>query len=119
MMRPRLPWLTVTILIALLIFFLSSRPAPSTGASTLDAPASYAAHFLLYAVLAFSLLKTLTPATGRGASLVVLAVLLYGISDELHQATVATRDASVADAAVDFVGAVAGVLLPRAFQHEP
>ena len=116
-MRPRLPWLAATLFIAVVIFVMSGRPAPSIGASTLNSTASYLAHFLLYAVLAFSLLKTVAPVTFRGAVLVMLAAFLYGISDELHQATVATRDASAADAAVDFAGAIVGALLPRAARH--
>ncbi len=113
-MRHQWPWLTATLLIAVGIFALSSRPAPSIGASTLDGVASYLAHFLIYASLAVCLLKATVPSSFRGSALVALAVLLYGISDELHQATVATRDASVADAGVDLLGALAGVLLPRA-----
>ena len=98
---------------AILIFVLSSRPAPSLGATTPDTAASYLAHFLLYAVLSFCLLKALAVSSYRGAALVALAVLLYGVSDELHQATVDTRDSSLADVGVDFVGALAGVFVSR------
>jgi VanZ family protein len=67
------------------------------------------AHVALYAVLGATL------AWGRWSSgrrlshvLLVLAGLLYGVSDEWHQRFVPGRDPSAGDLLADFVGTLAG-----------
>lgn len=99
------------------IFYLSQQSAPpGSGAGT--AWTSFA-HVALYTGLALFLFLAMSR---NGASRLsppdwVLAIVtfsltvLYGASDELHQAFVAGRTASEADVALDAVGAVFGVVL--------
>lgn len=71
-------------------------------------------HFLLYAILAAAALFAL-PATlrqnhpHRTAVAVIIFCLLYGITDELHQAFIPERNASILDLGADFLGSVAAV----------
>ena len=41
---------------------------------------------------------------------IVMAVVLLGVCDELYQATIANRTSSISDVVADGVGAVAGFL---------
>ncbi|RJQ54379.1 MAG: teicoplanin resistance protein VanZ [Actinobacteria bacterium] len=94
------------------IFYLSSR----TGIRVWS-PLTYVAHFAEYFILTLLLCLALSLSTdaGRGRLLLMalLASSLYGVSDELHQAFVPTRDASVLDWVVDTAGAGTAVLLWR------
>jgi VanZ family protein len=90
---------------AALIFFLSSRPGsdyPDVDVPGLDK----AVHFCLYAPLGAGLSYALGP--GR-ALLAWAGSVLWGASDELHQAFVPQRSPSFADLAADAAGAAAGV----------
>lgn len=87
-----------------LIFYLSSQPS-SLPSSIPD----YIPHFAEYAILALLLLRALRlhPIPGRGAvALALLITVLYAASDELHQALVPTRTASLQDFLVDTLAAV-------------
>ena len=85
------------------IFALSSLPGSEVG---IPAPWDKLAHFTEYALLGFLL--------GRGTGNVPLAfalAALYGVSDEVHQAFVPGREASVFDWLADAAGALIGALL--------
>lgn len=105
------PWLFALLAWAVVIFLLSSFPNPPgpRGAEW----QSYAAHTVEYAVFAFlaaRLLAAIWPASPPwqlALAAWVLAVL-YGLSDELHQAFVPGRDASLVDVAFDTIGAAMG-----------
>lgn len=105
------PWLFALLGWAGIIFLLSSFPNPPGP----HGPEwqSYAAHTVEYAVFAFlatRLLAAIWPASPRwrlALAAWVLAVL-YGLSDELHQAFVPGRDASLLDVAFDALGAAVG-----------
>ena len=95
------------------IFYLSHQSAPlGTTASALE---SIVAHVVLYGGLAL-LLQWALSGGGQGYALkwavaaFALAVL-YGASDELHQALVPGRTASGVDIALDAAGAGLGVAL--------
>lgn len=104
-------WLAVW---AVLIFQLSSIPGDAFTVPTTDAK-SYAAHLLLYFVLAVLFLPMVLSWRERKnldrkiimATLVFCA--LYGASDEFHQHFVVGRDASVFDWGFDVIGAAMGV----------
>lgn len=92
------------------IFWLSSK----TGIKVWN-PMTYVAHFAEYLILglllclALHLSATLDP---RRLLLVALIVAsLYGLSDELHQGFVPTREVSVWDWLTDTAGAAAAVLV--------
>lgn len=91
---------------AALIFALSAIPTEgSTGGVTL---VGSMLHIGEYAVLA-ALLRRGGLALAAG----VLAAVLYGATDELHQAFVPGRDAAVLDLVFDLVGALLGALVAR------
>jgi VanZ family protein len=96
--------LTLTLFIALSIFYLSSKPFPG-----LPSPFSYLStlyHFFAFFFLAFFLLITLT--RGKPSSeLITLAILIslaYAISDEIHQFFIPGRYCSFLDILTDFSG---------------
>ena len=123
----RAGWLAVAIMIAVFIFVQSSEPSPSVsnpplslifGASKTDGThfwndaAHVVAHLALYCALAYTLQRA-TGSTSWPASLSALFIALaYGVSDELHQSFVASRDASLFDLGVDAVGTMVGSTLP-------
>ena len=97
------------------IFYLSQQSSPLGGsASRIEA---FAAHLVLYGVLALLLYWALSAAAagdqaGQGLFVAALAfalTVLYGVSDELHQAFVPGRTASEADLLVDAIGGLLGL----------
>ncbi len=105
------PWLVALLGWAGLIFLLSSFPNPPGPRG--PEWQSFAAHAVEYAVFAFlaaGLLAAIWPASPRWRLAVAAWVLavLYGLSDELHQAFVPGRDASLLDIAFDALGAAVG-----------
>jgi VanZ family protein len=100
---PALAW-------AALIFFLSSR-------RTLPEPPGPLAwdklqHALGYAAGGF-LLARAAGVRGRGLAVAIALGLLYGASDEVHQAFVPGRNSDVHDWLADAVGVVAGAFIYR------
>jgi len=102
------------ILWAGLIFVASSQPAPSIGG---DVPflglLENFAHALVYGVLAVWLALA-APRRGGWVELrppavaaILLAVLLYGASDEWHQSFTPGREATALDVVTNVAGAVA------------
>ena len=93
------------------IFYLSHQQAPAGDAG--GEPWSSVAHVVLYAGLAALLFSALsnsaeTRATWAVACLAFSASVLYGVSDELHQAFVPGRTASEIDLALNGLGAALG-----------
>lgn len=95
------------VLWAAAVFWASAQP-------TVPLPAVWAAdklaHFGTYAVLGV-LLAHGASASALPAGWAVALGVLYGASDELHQAFVPGRSAELADWAADALGVLAGVLL--------
>jgi len=98
------------------IFFFSSQPAAPRYV-----PHFFGADKLLHAIeyCGFGFLLTRAfrsslrgKALGKGGFLLILGiVLLYGVSDEFHQAYVPNREASVWDVMADVVGGGLGFFL--------
>lgn len=97
------------------IFYLSQQSSP-LGASPSRIEA-FAAHLVLYGALAV-LLSWALWASARGepaeqgllvAALALALTVLYGVSDELHQAFVPGRTASEADLLADAIGGLLGL----------
>jgi len=88
---------------AALLFWQSSSSDAGSLLSFLPAGSDKVAHFGAYAVLG----ALLTVATTKPALGWALAVA-YGVTDEIHQALVPGRFASVGDLVADALGAMAG-----------
>jgi len=113
--RSRFAWYWApTIGYCLLIFVLSSIsrgvhiPSPFGSDKVL--------HFVEYGVLGFLLARLIANARSTFSrrfliGLVVILAILYGISDEVHQAFVPGRNASPWDVLADGLGGVLGALL--------
>ncbi|MGI8929397.1 MAG: VanZ family protein [Candidatus Limnocylindrales bacterium] len=104
---------------AALIFVLSAQPnlrfAPDEG---LDFVVRKLGHMAVFGILALLLWRALaaTTALRRPWAWALALAVLYAITDELHQAGVVGREASVADVGIDAAGAliaVAAVALAR------
>ena len=115
---PVRPWLLALLAWAAIIFFLSSFPNPP-GPRATDLRSTLA-HIVEYAVFGFLALNLLVrwsrQLTGRLIAAAWLLSVAYGISDELHQAFVPRRDASLIDVLADAAGAALGVAA-AALQH--
>lgn len=110
MHRARYVFLVLAFAWAGLIFFLSSQPG-------IDAPMLFPGqdklfHLIAYGVLGFlgvgALKITDEGYRRRQVWFVALAVMLYGVSDEIHQYFVPGRSAEALDAVADAVGAMLG-----------
>jgi hypothetical protein len=108
-----LSWTLLCLWIALILSLGGQRPAEA-GVAQLGFFFNLA-HAVLYGLLALWVVLCLPerrkghwPHSGGGRGrFVLLAVLTVGLVDELHQATVPGRDASVLDLATDLAGASA------------
>jgi VanZ family protein len=97
------------------IFYLSSGPITSPVVRTIP---DYLLHSFgyapLYVLVFWAIHEGLDPIAGRGTYWLPLVVsVLYGASDEIHQAFVPTRTCSLRDWLADALGslAAAGVLV--------
>lgn len=108
-------WLPV-VLYALVIFAASSFPSPEFPIQfwSFDKILHLAEYALLGILLARAIKGTQPVIDLRKLYLLVAAIaLLYGVSDEFHQAFVPGRTVSVWDALTDGVGGFLGGLLIR------
>ena len=89
----------------------ASRPLESPSIAWLGVLRSYAAHVILYGVLAFlvqaSLWGWISDYRLRWALVAAAIAALYGISDEYHQSLVFGRSGSIEDVVVNTFGAIA------------
>jgi VanZ family protein len=102
-----------------LIFFLSSQSRlPDLSHSLSDALQDVLGHFFAYgglALLAFWALEAF--GVSRPALWALVVVLLYGLSDEFHQAFVPGRHPDPFDVATDLAGGVAALLVVTALRR--
>jgi len=103
-------WL-VTASYMLIIFILSSmpyppQPLPSKGGIT------FIEHVIEFGILGFLLLISFRVKTTvrKAAILAILISILYGISDEIHQAFVPGRYSDIVDVLADSVGAIIAIV---------
>jgi len=107
-----LAWLP-PILIAALIWRLSSTPDLAITSGTLDLVLRKIAHVAVFAALAGSLIVALRRSEVRWERALPLAAaiaIVYAIVDEVHQSTVPTRNGSGVDVAIDAFGVGLGVV---------
>jgi VanZ family protein len=106
-----------------LIFHESSGPITSPTLNSIPDYYLHGSGYLVLCVLVFlAVHQGFDPSSGPGGySLPVLITVLYGISDEVHQGFVPSRDSEVKDILSDAVGALLGVVLiilvRRAISH--
>ena len=104
------------LLYLVLIFHMSSGPVSSPFVKRFP---DYILHMTEYCGLYLLMFRALhegsQPRPRRGGYW--LLTVLYGISDELHQSFVPTRDSSVIDVLSDSVGALLGILALVVFQR--
>ena len=102
---------TITILIALTIFYFSSLNSQQTGsAGSSIKPIVY--HISIFFLLSLFLLISLVKGKNKKFILPVIIIsLLYAVSDEIHQSFVSGRSSSFADLGLDSIGIFLGFLL--------
>ena len=100
---------------AVIIFWSASLPG--SGQPQAFSGLDKIQHFFAYGVLSFFLAKAIYRHYSWGRLVViVMAVVLLGVCDELYQATIANRNSSISDVMADTVGAIAGFLVAWMWQ---
>ena len=99
--------LIITILTAIFIFYMSSKPfyAGAPGPQFLLKPYLY--HFGIFAILAFFFSITIIKGNHKMKSLILIVILFalaYGVLDELHQLFVPNISCSIDDVITDAAG---------------
>lgn len=108
-MKKIIPWL-IPLLYMGLIYYISglSRPIQAEMPHGFDK----VLHFGAYGLLGLLLGNALKGETGGRMVIIGWAIAtLYGVTDELHQALVPGRDASVYDLMADSAGGLAGLIV--------
>lgn len=104
----------ITILIAIVIFYLSSQSFEKGAPGPAFPWKAFLYHLLAFFFFAFFLTISMTKGNYKYKHLILIAVvigMLYGISDELHQAFVPNRACTFQDFMTDSVGVMmAGVV---------
>ena len=96
-------------LVAGAIYYLSSQPALPTP--PLFPHQDKLFHFVEYSALGFALYINRDSWGKRPLALMVLLLLAYALSDEIHQSFVPGRDCSALDLAADAAGGLASIML--------
>jgi len=105
------------LLLAGVIYYLSSRPGLAIGDGAIDFWTRKPAHVWEYAVLLVLTFRALGQSFGKVWKLWELAVgagllaFLYAVSDEFHQLLVPTRAGKLADLGFDLAGIFLGVAI--------
>lgn len=99
--------------VAGIIFYLSSQPALPTPPMFPHQDKVF--HFLEFAGLGLMVFLNRDSWGGRPLPLMILLVLAYALTDEVHQSFVPGRDCSAADLAADAAGGIVSLLLLSRF----
>ena len=84
---------------------------PQDIATFLTRKAAHAFIYFVLGLLLFNVMKEYTPSKKQAAWMSVAAVLLYALSDELHQSFVPGRSAELRDVLIDTAAGAAGILM--------
>lgn len=102
-------WLPA-ILYMILLFWLSSRPAPEEVRWLPIIFGLKVSHMIEYGILfllvRYALIQTTTYNKPSIFALALMITVLYGLTDEFHQIFVATRTARLIDVVADGVGGI-------------
>ncbi|MDY6973158.1 MAG: VanZ family protein [Thermodesulfobacteriota bacterium] len=117
---------SVAILYMLFVIYLSSIPAgsfPGSGSVT-EQTLSNLAHIPEYGLLAFLWLKVFagnenTDTFSVVNILILSGVMIFAVSDEIHQSFVPGRSASFIDIGLDGLGALLGLWALRILRDPP
>lgn len=105
--RSLLAWLVMVLVFSVI-------PIPDTGIDTGSFPADKAVHFVVYGVTSIMLFRFFYRRAGEKKSAVLLAIAsasLYGLLLEALQYLMPHRSFSLADAAINALGAIVFVLV--------
>jgi VanZ family protein len=110
------------ILYLILIFILSSIPGdnlPEVGFELNDKLIHFGIYFFafLLSYLSFSNIEKPSFIAKNPLAFSLILTILYGISDELHQALVPNRSAEVSDFLADAAGSLLGMILIFFYQN--
>ena len=113
MALPRAVRMAGLLTVAGIIFYLSSQPALPTP--PLFPHQDKVFHFLEFAGLGLMVFLNRDSWGSRPLPVMVLLVLAYALSDEVHQSFVPGRDCSAADLAADAAGGLFSLLVLSRF----
>ncbi|MCD4760272.1 VanZ family protein [bacterium] len=109
--KNQLFYLVLTMLWGYFIFYLSSIPDLSSGLGTVyDLVLRKLAHIFVYAVLTYFVSNSLGYNKRAPLLFVIVAVMAYAITDEIHQAGIGGRLGSHKDIIIDSFGVFIGML---------
>ena len=105
-------FLIPAILSTLFIIYMSSRPDQRYlwVAPTTERAISNLAHIPAYALITYLWLRSFVGPHKYITYLIIIGVLLFSISDEIHQSFIPGRTASIADFGLDLIGIFSGIL---------
>jgi len=110
--KKQLSYLILSVLWGSFIFYLSSIPNLSTGFPVFfDLFIRKLLHIFVFFVLAYLVSETIHKTRKLHLSFIILSTIYYAFMDEIHQATVDTRDGNYVDILVDSIGIFLGILL--------
>lgn len=109
--KKRIFYLTITLIIAVAIFLVSSISSFPTVSTGFDLSTIY--HFGVFFMFTFFLTLTLTNKrlNYKTILIILLISLAYALSDEFHQLFVPGRFADIKDLLTDFAGSICSVLI--------
>ncbi len=106
----KLSW-AITILIALIIFYVSSLTVKQTSGLG-NGPNSVFYHITIFFLFSFFLLISLVRGKNRDLILIVIAVsIIYAVLDEMHQFFVPGRASSFRDIILDSIGILSALIV--------
>jgi VanZ family protein len=113
----RVFWAILTVSVATLIFFESTRSRGDPTLPDLTTDEAYLGHLAVYAVLGFCAQTAAFARRWRTLVAVVAAAGLFGVCIEAYQSTIDGREASTYDALANLAGAALGAVF--AFRAGP
>lgn len=98
------------IIVAGGIVFLSSQRNIQTRLSIPDPILKSIAHFCEYFLLTLVTFRFMKEITRKNVLFSVLFIMLFGLTDEIHQSIVPTRTPDVFDLLVDYIALLVGIV---------
>lgn len=104
-------WGWAILVMAVIFGFSSITSTVMPRFGQFDLSVKKGGHMIGYALLAFGFVRGQGHLTRRSLLLALLASMLYGASDELHQSFVMGRSSRILDVGIDSLGAALGLLV--------